>query len=77
MLRPLAAALIRAEVMMTHFANSRATALSRCDKNPDRKLHLAFGPPGPRSAFNDNFSCFDQYNFERAVMRELSGDVDF
>lgn len=37
-------------------------------------------PPGSTrrmQAFNDNFSCFEQYVFERAVMRELSGDVDF
>ena len=29
------------------------------------------------AASNDNFACFEQYVFERAAMRELSGDVDF
>lgn len=30
-----------------------------------------------RAASNDNFRCTEQQAFERAVARELSGDVDF
>ncbi len=28
-------------------------------------------------AYNDNPECIDQYFFERSILRELSGDVDF
>ena len=73
----LAAAPIQAEVMMTHFAISRAVAPPHRGNKPGWKFRLASGRPGIRSASNDNFSCFDQYTFERAAMRELSGDVDF
>lgn len=63
---------------MAHTTNFRAIALPRRDQKPDR-----LAPPSMRdarhlvSAPNDNFSCFEQYVFERAVARELSGDVDF
>ena len=63
---------------MAHTTNFRVIALPRCDQKPDR-----LAPRSMRDvrhlvpALNDNFSCFEQYVFERAVARELSGDVDF
>ena len=63
---------------MAHTSNIRAITLLRRNQKMDRLApwslrdvrHLV-------PARNDNFSCFEQYVFERAVARELSGDVDF
>lgn len=56
------------------------------------KFEVAFGPSCSRrshtkktnshrefsvTALNDNWECFEQMVFDRAVRRELSGDVDF
>jgi len=63
---------MRAEIMLI---------ASHAMLDSDSALHhlhrLISGIPGLTRASNDNFACREQYAFEQAVMRELSGDVDF
>jgi hypothetical protein len=42
-----------------------------------RPILRGVGRAADTPAPNDNFGCFEQMVFERAVRRELSGDVDF
>lgn len=62
---------------MTNTANFRVMVQPQCDNKLEQIARPTHGSPSLAPAFNDNFSCFEQYVFERAVMRELSGDVDF
>lgn len=62
---------------MTNTPNFRAVALPKANEKPEQTPRCTLRSSGLIPASNDNFSCFEQYVFERAVMRELSGDVDF
>lgn len=62
---------------MTNSEKSRAALQQMRDVRSDKAPRSTYLSAGLTPASNDNFLCFDQYIFERAVMRELSGDVDF
>lgn len=42
----------------------------------DRQPRDLRGSFSPLTAANDDFACWEQARFERAVARELSGDLD-
>ena len=75
--RQLALALIWIEIVMTNSEESHTALQQMCDVRSDKTPRSTYFSASLTPASNDNFLCFDQYIFERAVMRELSGDVDF
>lgn len=47
-----------------------------CSRRPQAKEADSYRRFG-LTALNDNWECFEQMVFDRAIRRELSGDLDF
>ncbi len=62
---------------MTIFQDSTIVAPLQPGNKPDFMQPRIDDSARCPTAGNDNYSCLEQFIFERAVMRELSGDVDF